>query len=208
MQDTFEMLEELLEQEQFELLFPKENGAQAEWECYETYENNEGKQGEKDSLARVGKEKNPGDIRLVYLMNDAVESFLIFRDARLTGSYLENYEGPLKSSLSQEGDEYILVVWQGENVVTLFFRMLDLEVYLYNYGEIGHGRRVLYRKRKGTCAAGGLSTVELLLLSCSAETVYCAKGTPLEAVCSSISGNGRAGRRSPGFFAASVVACL
>ena len=25
MQDTFEMLEELLEQEQFELLFPKEN---------------------------------------------------------------------------------------------------------------------------------------------------------------------------------------
>ena len=82
----------------------------------------------------MGKEKNPGDIRLVYLMNDAVESFLIFRDARLTGSYLENYEGPLKSSLSQEGDEYILVVWQGENVVTLFFRMLDLEVYLYNYG--------------------------------------------------------------------------
>ena len=75
MQDTFEMLEELLEQEQFELLFPKENGAQAEWECYETYENNEGKQGEKDSLARVGKEKIPGDIRLVYLMNDAVESF-------------------------------------------------------------------------------------------------------------------------------------
>ena len=138
MQDTFEMLEELLEQEQFELLFPKENGAQAEWECYETYENNERKQGEKDSLARVGKEKNPGDIRLVYLMNDAVESFLIFRDARLTGSYLENYEGPLKSSLSQEGDEYILVVWQGKNVVTLFFRMLDLEVYLYNYGEIGH----------------------------------------------------------------------
>ena len=119
MQDTFEMLEELLEQEQFELLFPKENGAQAEWECYETYENNERKQGEKDSLARVGKEKNQGDIRLVYLMNDAVESFLIFRDARLTGSYLENYEGPLKSSLSQEGDEYILVVWQGENVVTL-----------------------------------------------------------------------------------------
>ena len=232
MQDTFEMLEELLEQEQFELLFPKENGAQAEWEWYETYENNERKQGEKDSLARVGKEKNPGDIRLVYLMNDAVESFLIFRDARLTGSYLENYEGPLKSSLSQEGDEYILVVWQGENVVTLFFRMLDLEAYLYNYGEIGHfwvpGYEylrqleyriaiardklgylgVLYRKRKGTCAAGGLSTVELLLLSCSAETVYCAKGRPLEAVCSSISSNGRASKRSSGFFSASVIACL
>ena len=226
MQDTFEMLEELLEQEQFELLFPKENGAQAEWECYETYENNEGKQGEKDSLARVGKEKIPGDIRLVYLMNDAVESFLIFRDARLTGSYLENYEGPLKSSLSQEGDEYILVVWQGENVVTLFFRMLDLEVYLYNYGEIGHFwvpgyeylRQLEYRIAiardkleylgEEFCTDGGLSTVELLLLSCSAETVYCAKGRPLEAVCSSISSNGRASKRSPGFFSASVIACL
>ena len=29
----------------------------------------------------------------------------------------------------------------------------------------------MYRKRKGTCAAGGLSTVELLLLSCSAGTI-------------------------------------
>ena len=107
MQDTFEMLEELLEQEQFELLFPEE-------------------------------EQSPGDIRLVYLMNDAVESFLIFRNARLTGSYINDYEGPLKSSLSQEEDEYILVVWQGENVVTLFFQDLDLDVHLYNYGEIGH----------------------------------------------------------------------
>lgn len=57
MQDTFEMLEELLEQEQFELLFPKENGAQAEWECYETYENNERKQGEKTVLPEWEKRK-------------------------------------------------------------------------------------------------------------------------------------------------------
>ena len=111
MERAFAMLAELLQQEQFELLISEEDQTDHSVET---------------------------DIRLVYLMNDAVESFLIFRDARLTGSYLENYEGPLKSSLSQEGDEYILVVWQGENVVTLFFRMLDLEVYLYNYGEIGH----------------------------------------------------------------------
>ena len=104
MQDRFEMLEELLEQEQFELLFSE----------------------------------GSSDIRLVYLMNDAVESFLIFRNARLTGTYENAYEGPLKSSLSREEDEYILVVWQGENVVTLFFKELDLEVHLYNYGEIGH----------------------------------------------------------------------
>ena len=35
-----------------------------------------------------------------------------------------------------------------------------------------------------------------------------AEGKPLEAVCSSISSNGRASRRSSGFFSASVVACL
>ena len=55
MYDTFEMLEELLEQQQFELLI----------------------------------EENK--IRLVYLMNDAVESFLIFDKVRLTGNYLEGY---------------------------------------------------------------------------------------------------------------------
>ena len=106
MYDTFEMLEELLEQQQFELLI--ENGIE---------------------------EKR---IRLVYLMNDAVESFLIFDKVRLTGNYLENYEGPLKSSLSEEENQYVLSVWQGENVVTLFFENLELEVHLYNYGEIGH----------------------------------------------------------------------
>jgi len=107
MLDTFEMLEELLEQEQFELL-------------------------------DFSSKEASGDIRLVYLMNDAVESFLIFQNASLTGNYLENYEGSLKASLSQEEEKYILVVWQGDNVVTLFFEDLDLEIHLYNYGEIGH----------------------------------------------------------------------
>lgn len=107
MQDTFEMLQELLEQEQFELLAEEET-------------------------------KGLTDLRLVYLMNDAVESFLILRNARLTGSYIKDYEGPLRSSLSQEEDQFVLVVWQGENAVTVFFEDLDLEVHLYNYGEIGH----------------------------------------------------------------------
>ena len=61
MQDIFEMLQELLEQQQFELLIE---------ECHTT----------------------PGDIPLVYLMNDAVESFLVFKQAKLTGSYIKDYE--------------------------------------------------------------------------------------------------------------------
>ena len=103
--DTFVMLEELLEQDQFELLPAKEGDAER---------------------------------RLVYLMNDAVESFLVFRTAALTGHYLEDYEGALTWSMSRDATRYVLVVRQGDNAVTLLFENLDLEVQLYNYGEIAH----------------------------------------------------------------------
>lgn len=103
--DTFVMLEELLEQDQFELLPAKEGDTER---------------------------------RLVYLMNDAVESFLVFRGAALTGHYLEDYEGALTWSMSRDAARYVLVVRQGDNAVTLLFKNLDLEVHLYNYGEIAH----------------------------------------------------------------------
>ena len=103
--DTFVMLEELLEQDQFELLPAKEGDTER---------------------------------RLVYLMNDAVESFLVFRGAALTGHYLEDYEGALTWSMSLDAARYVLVVRQGDNAVTLLFENLDLEVHLYNYGEIAH----------------------------------------------------------------------
>ena len=35
--------------------------------------------------------------RLVYLMNDAVESFLVFQNARMTGMYLNDYDGELEA---------------------------------------------------------------------------------------------------------------
>lgn len=103
--DTFVMLEELLEQDQFELLPAKEGDTER---------------------------------RLVYLMNDAVESFLVFRGVALTGHYLEDYEGALTWSMSRDAARYVLVVRQGDNAVTLLFENLDLEVHLYNYGEIAH----------------------------------------------------------------------
>lgn len=83
------------------------------------------------------------DIRVVYLMNDAVESFLVFRNARMTGEYQPDYEGKIIASLScqeiqEEKTEYILVVHQGESVVTIFFEDLLIDVHLYDYGEIGH----------------------------------------------------------------------
>ena len=34
-----------------------------------------------------------GCLRLIYLMNDCVESFLVLKNARMTGNYRKGYEG-------------------------------------------------------------------------------------------------------------------
>lgn len=119
--NTIELLQELLAQDQFELLLPESAG----------------KVGEK-TKSDTDFNRTFNFLRLVYLMNDAVESFLVFQRVRMTGTYRKDYEGELEATLSQEGQEYALSVWQGDSVVTLFFQSLELEVHLYNYGEIGH----------------------------------------------------------------------
>lgn len=111
MERAFAMLAELLQQEQFELILPEDNRR----------DSNEG-----------------ADIRLVYLMNDAVESFLVFKEAKMTGKYLKDYEGMLDATLSKEKETYILTVWQDDQAVTLFFKDLDVEIHLYEYGGIAH----------------------------------------------------------------------
>ena len=111
--DAFQKLAELLGEDQFELVAVSEKGSQ------DIYVRN-------------------GEIRLVYLMNDAVESFLVFGNARMTGVYKPDYEGEILADLSRQGREYILVVHQDDSVVTLFFETLTLEKHLYDYSQIGH----------------------------------------------------------------------
>ena len=111
--DTFQKLAELLGEDQFELVAVNEKDSQ------DIYVRN-------------------GEIRLVYLMNDAVESFLVFGNARMTGVYKPDYEGEILADLSRQGREYILVVHQDDSVVTLFFETLTLEKHLYDYSQIGH----------------------------------------------------------------------
>ena len=117
-EETLEKLAQLLEQDQFELLIPEKMRTES------------GRISDKGSASM--------DIPLVYLMNDAVESFLVFHNARMTGEYRPDYEGEISASMSFEDMEYILVVHQGDSVVTIFFEDLLTDVHLYNYGEIGH----------------------------------------------------------------------
>ena len=106
--DAFQKLAELLDEDQFELVAVNEKDSQ---DIY----------------------VQDGEIRLVYLMNDAVESFLVFGNARMTGVYKPDYEEEILADLSHQGREYILVVHQDDSVVTLFFETLTLEKHLYDY---------------------------------------------------------------------------
>ena len=113
--EEFEKLADLLEQGQFELL----------------------------GLPEGDDRKKPKDIRLVYMMNDTAESFLVFYNAVMTGVYQPDYEGELTASLDKteedgENSRYILAVHQGDTVCTLFFQDIWMECELYDYGKIGH----------------------------------------------------------------------
>lgn len=78
-------------------------------------------------------------IKLVYLMNDAVESFLVFEKGRMVGECLPEDNRETKVSLDDAGREFVLVVRQPSgNVFTVFFERISMEVQLYNYANIGH----------------------------------------------------------------------
>ena len=70
--EELERLDVLLSQGQFELLLPGERYGGGEKEIW-----------------------------LVYLMNDAAESFLVFHDAELTGTYQKEYEGEIDAALEK-----------------------------------------------------------------------------------------------------------
>ena len=99
--DPFRRLEQLLAQDQFELLLEEETAEQIKNDV--SIDKNRDKNGNKNENKSGNKKGNKtgdkNEIRLVYLMNDAVESFLVFEHAVLTGTYQADYEGELEASL-------------------------------------------------------------------------------------------------------------
>ena len=80
-----------------------------------------------------------GTYYAAYLMNDAAEAVLVFRDSVLTGVFEKDIRGEVSAELAIEKDHYMLVVHQGErNCFTLRFRELSFEVKRYPYHEIAH----------------------------------------------------------------------
>ena len=82
-EETLEKLAQLLEQDQFELLIPEKIRTES------------GRISDKASASM--------DIPLVYLMNDAVESFLVFRNVRMTGGISQRLSGRTAGIHDQAG---------------------------------------------------------------------------------------------------------
>ena len=136
--DAFQKLAELLGEDQFELVAVNEKDSQDMEADSESIFSEETAEEFRDKERGTVSYVQDGEIRLVYLMNDAVESFLVFGNARMTGVYKPDYEGEILADLSRQGKEYILIVHQEDTVVTLFFETLTLEKHLYDYSQIGH----------------------------------------------------------------------
>ena len=81
------------------------------------------------------------DFYIPYMMNDALECYLVLRDAWMTGDYLEldPEEYPIQGQLAWRDDKSALIVKQGkENVFTIWFAELTEVFQCYQYHRIGH----------------------------------------------------------------------
>ena len=110
-QETLKKLAQLLEQDQFELILPE--NVQPD----ETKIEGEGTRGR--------------DIRLVYLMNDAAESFLVFRNARMTGEYHSEYQGQLQAIDEPAGGRVCNGRQTGGDSVDICFLKILIWKYIY-----------------------------------------------------------------------------
>ena len=74
-----------------------------------------------------------------YMMNDAVENYLILKGCQMTGSYLRDDALEVSGKLAIEEDRYVLSVRQGEeNAFTLCFQELEEKIQCFQYHRIGH----------------------------------------------------------------------
>lgn len=74
-----------------------------------------------------------------YMMNDAVENYLILRDCRLVGKFQAELKGKQEAQIAAVKDGYVLSFRQGMgNAFTLFFKNIEEKIQFYQYHRIGH----------------------------------------------------------------------
>lgn len=74
-----------------------------------------------------------------YMMNDAVENYLILRDCRLVGKFQPDLKEQQEAQIAEVKDGYVFAFRQGmKNAFTLFFKTIEEKIEYYRYHEIGH----------------------------------------------------------------------
>lgn len=74
-----------------------------------------------------------------YMMNDAVENYLILKNCQMTGDYVNDDTFEVTGKLVVEKDRYVLSVRQGEeNAFTLYFQEIEERIQCFQYHRIGH----------------------------------------------------------------------
>ncbi len=90
------------------------------------------------SVNQNSDENERSDYKIIYLMNDTVESFLVFKNAKSTGEYNAKFEGFTDIELEKRDDGYVLIVKQEQTYFLIFFDDIEIENHYYNYGNTGH----------------------------------------------------------------------
>ena len=72
------------------------------------------------SVNQNSDENERSDYKIIYLMNDTVESFLVFKMRKCTGEYIEKFEGFTDIELEKRDDGYVLIVKQEQTYFLIF----------------------------------------------------------------------------------------
>lgn len=79
-----------------------------------------------------------GNYLIPYMMNDALEYYLVLKDSRKTGDILPE-EAVISAQLAREEKRYILIIRQESgNICTLLFKEIEECAQCYQYHRIGH----------------------------------------------------------------------
>ena len=83
--------------------------------------------------------ENGHDYCVPYMMNDALEDYLVLKNCRIVGEYDHEIKAEHTMQMAEHENGYVMAVRQGdENAFTLYFESIDENVKFYQYHKIGH----------------------------------------------------------------------
>ncbi len=88
---------------------------------------------------QIGQKNGKNYGYIPYMMNDALECYLVLKEIKQVGEYVPSWEGEMWAEIDQKENQYVLIVHQGEeHVFTLWFYEIEEKCECYQYHSIGH----------------------------------------------------------------------